>query len=248
MPSIITSGFILKKNHFKDADRIVVIFSEKLGKITALGKFAKKSIKRNLNLLDYGLLLKFYLQSTTTGHYLFINKVELLDKLLNSDNLTLFSLNSYINELISNVVYSNEDSKKIFDLTVDFIKKIKKLKQLNIQSAIIIYQMKLLKLLGYGLNISKCHICGNHKNIENYSLENLAFICNKCNRKNFLQLCKGSLKLIQNIDKIDFANINLSQQIIKEQEMIFFANLRNFLSENRLNKITALYSLLKNGI
>ena len=227
MPIVTTSGFILRKNHFKEADKIVVIFSENLGKISALGKSAKKSVKRNLNLLDYGYLLKFYLQTSQNRQYYFIEKIELIEQLYNLNNTSLLFLNHFFNELILNIVYSHEDSEKLYNLAIKFLKNLRTTDKPKILSSLMVFLLKLLKLTGYGLNI-KCGVCGCSDRIINYSLENLTFMCNKCKNSKVLGLCSGSLKFINNIDKINFLNINLSQQIIDEIEIIFLLIWKKF--------------------
>ncbi len=248
MPLLTTSGFILRKNHFKDADRVVVLFSKDFGKITALGKFAKKSIKRNLNLLDYGYVLKFFLTQSKNKQYFFINKVEFIEKLFDFNSFTSIMVVHYINEVLYNLIYSYEDSGKIFDFTINFLKHFN-LKDLSKNISLLnFFNINILSLTGYGLNSGKCCVCGGNEYIQNYSLENLGFICNKCIKGSAFTLCNGTLKFLKNSGKLNFSNINLSQQIISEIEIIFFATLEKFVSINRINKIKQIYFNLKNGI
>jgi DNA repair protein RecO (recombination protein O) len=246
--TITTPAFLIKKKDYKDSDKIAVFLSKDLGKISGLGKFAKKSIKRNLNLLDFGFLLNVELNQNNSKDIYFIEKVTLMENFLHKTNYRKFLILSYVSELLYYVVYGEEESATLFNETVKFFKTISNIHSENSNvflSALTLYKIKLLEAIGYKIITDKCVVCGKEDAIFNYSLEKIGFICNKCCEKSeTLTVSKGTKKVIANINK----NIKLTAPIMLQLDEIFHANIRKIVSINGYNKIRTLGNIIKNGI
>ncbi len=177
------------------------------------------------------------------------NKVKINQiKIIKHEDYKLFYLNLYINELLTNVIYGQEENKKIFYIVKDFFTKITSQNFKRSLSTLILFRFKLLEALGYKVKTNLCIICGNSKNITQYSLEKKGFICNNCLSKNDISICEGTKKVISQIDKVDYVNINFSDTIFNELEIIFNETLKNIVTIHACNKLAQHYSILKNGI
>jgi DNA repair protein RecO len=178
----------------------------------------------------------------------FIDKIELIEQISDPNNYKFFFIVSYINKLLSSVIYGQEESKKIFWIVNNFFKNIKKEKTKRFLNILILFRFKLLEALGYKIKPDFCILCGNNKKKTYYSIEKKGFICNKCTNINIVPICEGSKKVISQIDKLDYANINYPEQILNELELIFNETLKIIVTINTFNKLEKEYLILKNGI
>ncbi len=246
--TLTTTAFVIKKNDFNESDKIVTFLTKDFGKISALGKFAKKSIKRNLNLLDFGYLLKIQLNYNSSNEIYFIEKVTVMEQFLNKSFYRKFLIFSFINELLYYVVYGTEESAMLFMETYKFFKKLSLQnndKRENLLSLLSLFKIKLLNVIGYKIVIDRCVLCGKEENIYDYSLEKMGFICNRCTEnRHILRINKGTKKVLANIDK----NIKISMPIVLQLDKIFNANIEKIVTANGYNKINNLYTILNNEI
>jgi|GEM_PF-7092584 len=248
MSEISSLSIILKKSSYNDSDKIVLLLSSDLGKISAIAKYAKKSIKRNLNLLDVGYILRVHLHVSKNSELLFIKNVEFIEKLNHNDDHNTFYILTYLNELISCVIQPKQDSRLLFKILTDFFISIKGRRKDKRVKILILFQIKFLELVGYKINLSECSNCGKDGDFYKYSLEKSGIVCNNCIDASAIQICKGTKKLITTIDRINFKNTTFSEYIQKELEIISFNNIRKLTTEAVFNKMNNCYNVLKNGI
>ncbi len=245
---ITTFAIVIKKKDYKDSDKIVSFITEDLGKISAIGKFAKKSIKRNLNLLDFGYLLKVKLRYYSAKELFFIEKITVVENFLPEYNYNKFLITSFVNELLFYVVYGAEESSGLFRLTLEFFRDLSVTDKNRfglIFSVLTRYKIKLLETLGYKIILDKCIVCGEEKTLYYYSLDKIGFICNRCKKDTSgVNVYQGTKKVLANLEK----NIKISMPITSQLDEIFSANMEKIVSINGFNKINRLYAVIKNGI
>ena len=243
-----TDCIVIKKIDYKDSDKIVTFVSKDLGKITAIGKHAKKSIKRNLNLLDFGYLLSVVLNFKEEKSICFIEKIEVKEKFIKELNYIYLLLISLLNELLNSVIYAQEDSREVFHNISDFYRALGEydhITEYTYKSITLPFFLTLLGTLGYNVLIDKCINCGLSGEFLNYSLEKAGFLCNKCSQfEKSIKIYKGTLKTIKNIEK----TIKIPEIILNQIQIIFFSSLKNIITENNFKNILKLYRLTKDEI
>lgn len=212
------NAVVIKTKEFKENDKLVWLYTEKMGKITTIAKGAKKSKSKLLSLtlpLCYGEYVLF------KGKSLY-NLQE--GRILNSfqgllGNLDKLTYSSYICELIDICL---EDGEANLELFKDFITCLYLLNTdaLNYELLIRSFELKLFKATGYGLNLESCIVCNKKMQISNYiSLSQYGGICDSCPKEYGLYISKpayNSIKFLMKTPMDKLYKLNLNSDLKKE--------------------------------
>lgn len=213
-----TRAVVLKSQDYKENDKIVWLFSEKLGKISCIARGAKKKRSKFTSFTQqfcYGEYILYRGKSLYT-----INELELLDSFQTFLNdLESITYASYLCELIIIALPEQESNRALFE---DFMKSFYLLKSGAIDFQLIAraFELKLLKHTGYGINFDRCCICNNRINSSNrFSLQYYGGVCGNCHDANSLIISNGAFNLLRFLNKTGIENIHkvtLSTEIKKE--------------------------------
>ncbi len=217
-----TSGVIIKSADYKENDKLLWIYTEELGKITAIAKGAKKNKSRLFSVtspLCYSDYVVF------KGKNLF-NLQE--GKIINSfkglmSNLDKLTYASYVCELIDIGLEDGEIDKNLY---IEFIKTLYLLDTDAIDYELLIrsFELKLLKATGYGINLETCSICKRKIRTSKYiNLQSYGGICENCNKDHSIHISKEAYAALKFLNKIDASRIymmKLSDDIKKQIEKI----------------------------
>jgi DNA repair protein RecO (recombination protein O) len=202
-----TRAIVIKTQEFKEADKLVWLFSEDFGKITAIAKGARKNKSKYVSSTLPCCYAEFVLFK---GKNLYtINEVTIIDSfqqlLRNLDTITYAS---YFNELID-ISMENEDvNRELFKDLVSAFYFIKN-DAMDIEILARAFETKLLKATGYGLNFEQCVRCRKKINIaNNIDLQSYGPICKDCEKVNSIYISNptyNTLKFLNNfgMDKIN---------------------------------------------
>jgi len=216
------NGVVIKTQDYKENDKLVWLFTEELGKITAIARGAKRSKSKFLSItlpLCYGEYLVFKGKSLFNLQEGKINNS--FQALLN--NLDKLTYSSYIWELIDIALLEGEKNKLLFK---EFVTTLYLLNTDAIEYELLIrsFELKLLKATGYGLDLDYCTFCKKKINVSNYiSLTSFGGICEECTKENGTFISKGAYNAIKFLFKTPSDKIyklNLSKEIKKEIEKI----------------------------
>ena len=203
---------VIKTMEFKENDKLVWLYSDKLGKVTAIAKGARKSKSKFLSLtlpLCYGDFVLF------KGKNLY-NFQE--GKIVNSfqgllENLDKLTYSSYICELIDICVEEGEINENLFKSFL-ICMYLLNTDALNYEILIRSFELKILKETGYGLNLDICTKCRKKIAVANYiSLSHYGGVCDECPKEHGIYISKpayNSIKFLLKtpMDKIYKLNIN----------------------------------------
>lgn len=217
-----TSGVIIKSADYKENDKLLWIYTEELGKITAIAKGAKKNKSRLFSVtspLCYSDYVVF------KGKNIF-NLQE--GKIINSfkglmSNLDKLTYASYVCELIDIGLEDGEIDKNLY---IEFIKTLYLLDTDAIDYELLIrsFELKLLKATGYGINLETCSICKRKIRTSKYiNLQSYGGICENCNNDHSIHISKEAYSALKFLNKIDASRIymmKLSDDIKKQIEKI----------------------------
>ena len=144
-----TQALIIKKRDLKDADRLVTLYTEELGKIVVKAKSVKKSsakLKGHLELfiLSDVMIAQGKSMDIVTNAEIRENHTRL------RNNLEALIVAYYFSELIDKLIVGSEKDKQIWQLLVTSFSQLNHLNPVyaNIVSN---FENKLLKYLGYDL-------------------------------------------------------------------------------------------------
>ena len=198
---------MIKTQEFKESDKLVWLFTEDFGKITAIAKGARKNKSRYVSSTlpcSYGEFVLFKGRNLYT-----INEVTIIDsfqQLLR--NLETITYASYFNELID-IAMENEDVN--MELFKDLVTAFYFIKNdvMDIEVLARAFETKLLKATGYGLNFKQCVKCRKKITISNnIDLQSYGPICKDCEKVNSIYISNptyNTLKFLNNfgMDKIN---------------------------------------------
>ena len=217
-----TKAVIIKTQDFKENDKLVWFYTEKLGKITAVVRGAKKSKSKFLALT---LPLCY-------GEYMFFKGKNLYTlqegKIINSfqgllDNLYKLTYSSYLCELIDIACTEGEVNIDLFRNLVTTLYLLNT-DALDYELLIRSFELKLLRVTGYNLTLDNCSICRKKISSSNYiSLSYYGGICDECPKEHGVFISKGAynaLRFLKNMNIDKLYRLNLNTEIKHEIEKV----------------------------
>ena len=155
--SIRTEGIVLRRRDYGESDRILVLFTRKLGRVSVIAKGARKPSSKLSGHLELFTRSSFLISRGRNLHIL--TQAETIDAFdsLRKD-LPGIGLGSYIVELVDAVTYEEGSNVQLYDLlsaTLDSLSTGK-------DPAIITryYELQLLDLVGFRPELFYCVECG----------------------------------------------------------------------------------------
>ncbi|WP_297437591.1 DNA repair protein RecO [uncultured Clostridium sp.] len=213
-----TSGIVIKALDYKEHDKLIWIYTEQYGKISAVAKGSKRN---KSDLFSVTLPLSF-------GDYLLFKGKGMCrlseGKLRNSfqgllTNLEKLTYSTYLCELID---ISTEDEEKNFELYKEFVTAIYLLDTdaLDYELLTRAFELKLLKATGYGLNFDTCVSCEKKIQSSTYiNLSNFGGVCDMCDKVNGLYISRPSFSALRFLNKATLDKVyrvNLNEDMKKE--------------------------------
>ena len=217
-----TKAVIIKAQDFKENDKLVWFYTEKLGKIAAVVRGAKKSKSKFLSLtlpLCYGEYMLY------KGKNLYALQE---GKIINSfqgllNNLHKLTYSSYLCELIDIACADSEVNIELFKNLVTTLYLLNT-DAIDYELLVRSFELKLLKYTGYNLTLDNCSVCRKKISSSNYiSLSYYGGICDECTKEHGLFISKGAYNALRflksmNVDKL--YRLNLSNEMKDEIEKI----------------------------
>ena len=237
-----TKAVIIKTQDFKENDKLVWFYTEKLGKITAIVRGAKKSKSKFLALtlpLCYGEYMVYKGKSLYTLQEGKI--IQSFQGLLN--NLHKLTYSSYLCELIDIACTDNEINMELFKTLITTLYLLNT-DALDYELLIRAFELRLLKTTGYNLTLNNCSVCRKKISSSNYiSLSHYGGICDECPKEHGVFISKGAynaLRFLRNMDIDKLYRLNLNHEIKSEIEKVI-----TFLVSNSYAKKPKSLEMLK---
>ena len=154
-----TEAIILRTRDFGESDCIVSAFSSLHGTLKGIAKGARRSSKRFVNSLNIFSHVNLEFRDRRSGDLVWLDSAELVDGFpgIRSD-YALLSRASYVVELTETLFPLNVPSHEMFQLLIWALDAISNGRDLD--KTMIIFQARALRIGGFGINTSKCGLCG----------------------------------------------------------------------------------------
>jgi DNA repair protein RecO (recombination protein O) len=148
-------AFVLKTLDYKDAHKLVYFYTLE-GLKSAIAYQTKKMTSRSRYILQPLTRVDV---TFSTGKIPSVKEVELSDDYQNiKDDLISYTYATHILELIYGTVNEDDDHQKMFS----FLSRLLVLMKHHDASIVsMIFELKLLHFIGYGLQFKQCQVCGN---------------------------------------------------------------------------------------
>ncbi|MCX8082461.1 MAG: DNA repair protein RecO [bacterium] len=234
MAPIKTEAFVLKKHNFRETSVILSLYTEKAGKIKGVLKGVRVE-KSKVPPLTF-----------TPGAYIcttvYLKKHSELN-LISSPFLLQYyenicKKNLYVWHLILNLVDlftpEKDVDKEMFTLLKDTGDAFKE--SSNPEVIFITFKLKFIKILGYGIELSKCVVCRKQNPVYLFSGKLGGLICNVCKHRDpqRVNISKKIIHIMQQMEKMDMKRCFVIKRIPFDilQKINFYANITlNYHSE-----------------
>lgn len=239
-------GIVLKSINLGESDKIVTIFSDKLGKIDVVAHGArrpKSKFMASIQPFCYGEYMVYKGKSLYT-----LSQSSIVESfqgiLLNLDKV---SYGSYFLELLD--IFTENENRNISALGL-ILKTLYILNHgdVNLKLLRLIYDFKLVSVSGYMPQIKHCNICKSNLDFGYFSIRDGGIICSKCKDNAFLFGVNKEviqfLHVLRNIKLEDLRNINYDDRIIDYVQNMLHKYI-TYYGEREIKSLTLINELNK---
>ena len=224
---------IIKNIDFKDADKLVTIFSEKEGKIRAVAKGIKKpnsSLRACVQPFAHSFL--FLSQSGELGLITQGKVIDFYGHIRDNINLSLATI--YLMELLDKSLMENVPYPKLYQSTIEVLTTLNNPEIPYNPLIFRYYEMLLLIELGYKPVLDKCVVCKNPTKENIISISEGGLICESCSehsRNNVFVLGEtlAILRLLTNANIKTLSRVKCSENALKQIEQVLEKYLEYYL-------------------
>lgn len=249
--SYTTQAINLKTYPLNDNDSIVVMFSKTKGMISAVAKGAKNpksKLGARIGMFIANTIMLFEGRNLDT-----ISQAQSLNTFSKIRyNLDKLSYSMYISEIIntfcSKQYNKDENSEIIYNLIFDSFEKIANCEKIEeILLTVIKFQLKIMQILGWGLDFSTCTTCQKSLDFDiYYSKSYNGFLCEKCAQKSN-QCIKINHKIKEFLNEMLQIEINKESKYDSLVTLLFLEKCFQFMKkyiENISHKKTKIFEVM----
>jgi DNA repair protein RecO (recombination protein O) len=172
---------VLRHSNWGEADRMLVLFTQEMGKVRAIAKGVRKARSRKAGHLEpftrSGLLL------ARGREILLVTQAETVDAYpALRDDLLLTTYAAYVVELLDRFTYEEGENRGIYRLLVDTLARL--CSPIDPELVVRYYEIRLLDLLGFRPQLFRCMNCQNEIQPQDqyFSAEQGGVLCPNCGR------------------------------------------------------------------
>lgn len=218
-----TRGIILKRKKYGEADRLLTIYTEKKGKITAIAKGSRKILSKLGGHLELFYLSDFIvIEGKNIDTIIGAEIIEVFPDLRKDSDKTRQAY--YFAELIDQLIREEETSREIFNL---LLKCLKYLDKDNNSLLLVFFELGLLLLLGHRPEIKVCVKCRKKLKPKNNYFSDLfgGILCENCHKFDISSqvISTEAIKILRLLsqDNISIINkIKIADNLRKDLEQI----------------------------
>lgn len=150
------AGIVLRSTDIKESDRLLTIYTDKMGIITALAKGSRSIKSRKLSSTQQFCYSNFVIYST--GDKLFVREAELVESFYSlRDSIDALALAMYVTEVIENVATAEPD-RDLLRVTLNTLFAISKGNH-RLDKIKAAFEMRVISILGFMPDVVSCHRC-----------------------------------------------------------------------------------------
>lgn len=193
---------VLRDYDLGEQDKIVVFYSRRYGKIKVVAKGARRIKSRFAAQVQPPSYDSVVIHKATRGGLHTLSECKINYPFIGiRKNLLRFAYSCYLAELIDKCLEEEQPNSHLFELLVKVLYCLEKIPKQKLSLLMRSFEIKLLKILGYGLYLSRCINCGKEKGkIQSLfiSIKSGGLLCDDCQEedKNRLEVSKKTVLLM----------------------------------------------------
>jgi len=219
-----TQAIVLRYTDFKEADRVLTLFSPNLGKLQAVARGCRRPKSRLLaatQLFCYG----DYILYKGTDMYI-VSQADVKQSFYEIRNdVEKFAYATYLLNLTEEAVNAGEGNPRLFYLLLHMLNYLC-YSDMNPDDMIHIFEIKLIDLLGYRPLLSNCIKCGGElKRKVQFDFDEGGVVCSNCYKlnNNGYTIQMGTLRTMEKVLDMDVRRMNVlkfPQEVRKELDEV----------------------------
>jgi DNA repair protein RecO (recombination protein O) len=236
--SIRTEAVVLRHSDWGEADRLLYLYTEHLGKVRAIGKGIRKPRSRKSGHLEP--FTHTNLQLARGRDLYIVTQAETINAFLPlRDDLILFGQASYAIELVDRFTFEGEENQAIFRLIIRTLSRLAVDK--DCQLVLRYFEMRLLDLLGFRPQLQRCTACEAQIKPEDqyFSSEKGGVMCPRCgaNIPGARPVSMSVLKFMRHFQRSSYEQARLANpgSALHTQIEILMQHYLTYLLERNLN-------------
>jgi DNA repair protein RecO (recombination protein O) len=231
-------AIVLRHSDWGEADRMLGLFTQEMGKVRAIAKGVRKLRSRKAGhlepftraslLLARGRDLLIVTQAETINAYIPLR-----------DNLPLIGYASYVIELLDRFTYEEGENRALYKLLADTLERLSTRPDPTL--VIRYYEIRLLDMLGFRPQLFNCARCEKEIQAQDqyFSAEAGGVLCPSCGSgtPGARAVSRAALKYLRHMQRSSFAEaarVTISTQTNREME-ILIQHYLTYLLERNLN-------------
>lgn len=231
-----TEAIVLRHKDWGEADRILWLYTRKMGKVKAIAKGIRKIRSRKAGHLEP--FMRASLMMARGRDFLIVTQAETLEAFSNlREDLVHVGYAAYVVELLDRFTYEEDENLQLYRLLNDTLSRINSIK--NPALPVRYYEIHLLNLLGYRPQLFTCVHCGSEIQPEDqyFSISQGGVLCPKCGPKftDSSQISLETLKYLRHFQRSSFSElerIQLSPELNRNLETLMQRYFTYFLERN----------------
>ena len=233
MALIRTKGLVIREINVGEADKIITLLTEDIGKVSVSARRARKNSRFSYGtqILTYGQYILFKGRNSyiLDGCDIIISFYDL------ANDLERFTYAAHMIEMASDAASDHQTSSRVLNLLLHGLNALGKGREpLLVSSA---FTMKLMQICGYPPHVTSCVSC-REKGVEkiHFSSKRCGFVCENCAKtcNDAVPVATGTAKAILHVlcsDNPRVFNFNLSPENLES-----FSDISNGYIEERFDK------------
>jgi len=233
-----SQAIILRTRDFGESDRVVTFFSSLYGNLRGIAKGARRSSKRFVNSLTIFSLVDVEFRERRNNDLVWLDSCELIDGFpgIRSD-YNLLSKASYMVEMTEILFPLNVPSSDMFQLLRSALGSISDRR--NTEETMVIFQARAMKIGGFGINVSKCSLCGRPYRGKGRALFHPpggSIVCLACKKESVLTpgMDPSTVHVLEQIESPDLSLSNTlgsNEDVLGELRVVLTAHIENCLGK-----------------
>lgn len=225
-----TDAIVLDCTDHGESDVIVILFCQAEGRVTAIAKGAKKSLRRFVNKLELFSFLHIVCTRKAGRSLAFLAEADLHTSFLNiRTNLELYTIATVIREFLLIGIREDEPDERVFRLSLWSLHNLDLVRQPK--AILILFLIRFFDYIGYRPDLETCGRCGNPVMPEtSYSFEASGgrIICSGCTKGSArgIGLSHGTIKILRSAQDLPLERLHrlkISGTILQEALAIVHA-------------------------